>query len=148
MTRVHLTLRAVAPSAPQAIRSRSGLGGPLLFFYPSTDRKARNPKRSFQTPQTAAFFIGAQNSFLFFRQVTIRLGIVPTTTLTGFAPIALFTVGGTPITHELVTATMTTFKADSDHVSMILIPLYLSTTLNYNRLCCTNIALLNDLWSR
>jgi hypothetical protein len=128
MTIAHPTLRAVEQPAPQAIRSRSELGVPLLFFDPGTDGQARDTKRSFQTAQAAAFLIGAQNSFLFFWQVALRLGIVPTAALTGFAPIALFAIGGAPVTHELVAATMTTFQSDGDHLSMILIPLYLSTT--------------------
>jgi hypothetical protein len=128
MTITHPTSRAVGQAAPRAIRSRSGPGAPLLFFDPGTDGEARDPKSSFQAAQAATFFIGAQNSFSFVRQITIRWGIVPATALTGFAPIALFAIGGAPVTHELVAVTMQTFKSDGNLLSLILTPLYLSTT--------------------
>lgn len=90
---------------------------------------------AFQTAQITVFFIGAQNSFLFFRQKPVRLRIVPPAALTGFAQIALFAIGCAPVTHELVAATMTTFERDNDHLLMILIPLYLPTTQSPSRYC-------------
>src|SRR5205823_13588352 len=91
----------LARSAHRQVRGTVG-----LFFKPPNDRTPRNPKRSFESTQTAPLLIGPQNLFPSFVRISRKLRIIATLPSTGATAIFLFTVWCDSILHECCIAAM------------------------------------------
>jgi hypothetical protein len=95
-------------------------GGWLLFLEPDTDGLPRNAEDPLQAAQGTAFLISLQNLLALRLGIAVGLRIVATAAVAVFAPIALFTIVGVTIAHQIFTVTVTTFQDEGDHVDYLL----------------------------
>ena len=90
-------------------------GARRLFFDPTAYSVAGHPEGATQAAQARAFFIGAQYFIAFLFSISVRLRVITTTSPAIIAVIALFTIPGQAIAHQIVTTTMATLYIDCNH---------------------------------
>ena len=86
-----------------------------LFFKPTDDSTAGNAERSFQSTQTAALFIRAQDFLTPFGGIALCLGMFATLPPAVTAKVLLFSIGCNTILGEVSTAAMPTRDKNRDH---------------------------------
>jgi hypothetical protein len=80
------------------------------FFDPTGHGGARDPKRTGEATQTAAFLVGVQNLLAASFWIGMGSRVLATLTSTGVTTIQLFPIGGMTIAYESVALTVRTVK--------------------------------------